>query len=47
MPVDWSPFYAALLVVGLLGALAGIFARPINRIMEKVEEKASGRTIHS
>ena len=47
MTIDWSPFYIALLIVGGIGVLAGIFAGPLNSIINKVEEKASGRTIHS
>ncbi|MEW5897812.1 MAG: hypothetical protein AB1652_01390 [Bacillota bacterium] len=46
MTVDWGPFYAALIIVGLIGVLAGIFAGPLNRVIEKVEEKASGRITH-
>ncbi len=46
MTVDWGPFYTTLIIVGLIGVLAGIFSGPLNRIIEKVEEKASGRTTH-
>lgn len=46
MTIDWGPFYTGLIIFGLIAALAGIFSGPLNRVMEKVEEKASGRSTH-
>ncbi|MCS5695748.1 MULTISPECIES: hypothetical protein [Desulfofundulus] len=41
---DWSIFYAGMAIVLGIGVLAAIFAGPVEQVMEKVEEKASGRT---
>ncbi len=43
---DWTAFYAGMAIIGAIGVLAAIFAGPINRVMEKVEEKASGHHSH-
>ncbi|WP_165859288.1 hypothetical protein [Desulfofundulus salinus] len=44
--VDWTAFYAGMAIILGVGVLAAIFAGPISRIMEKVEEKASGHHSH-
>jgi len=44
--VDWSAFYAGLAFIGGIGVMAGIFSEDLSREMAKIEEKASGRTIH-
>lgn len=44
MNVDWSPFFTGFWIILIIGVLSGVFAEPLNRIIERVEEKASGRT---
>ncbi|HHW44959.1 MAG: hypothetical protein IMW93_01135 [Thermoanaerobacteraceae bacterium] len=41
--IDWTLFYVGMAIVGAVGILAAIFKKPVDRIMEQVEEKACGR----
>ncbi|WP_156896655.1 hypothetical protein [Desulfovirgula thermocuniculi] len=43
---DWTAFYAGLAIVLGIGIVSAVFGQPIARIMEKVEEKASGHYSH-
>lgn len=44
--VDWTAFYIGMAVVLGIGIISAVFAQPIARVMEKVEEKASGHYTH-